>query len=165
MQRLWEASKDATPEDLQFQISELRAFCKPYTLANLEAARKRLQADYEYRTWPKIADWHKAILATMPVVPKTDPNDYPWVKRDREAEVIYNHEYKNTPLWLEMEYLNIESEYKNLMLQAIKNALRSGKDGHDCVLGEDWITYLRMKAERYKQGSMYRDQHPAELMN
>lgn len=155
MQRLWEAPKEASPEDRAFRIHELATFCKAYNMDQLQAARVWLTSNYEYQTWPKIADWQKAILAITPQK-KTDYKDLPWIKRDKEAAEIFDRVFRNAPLAEEMEYYLVFPDYKAAMLQMIVQELKAERDGYDAVLGNEYLDHLRKKGERYRAAAEYR---------
>jgi len=165
MQRLWSQPKGTNETDLRFRIEELTKFCSAYPAHRLEQAFKWMSTNYRFQAWPAIAEWKKALDSTQPIVTSNmSYNEMPWIKREKDAKFIFRHSYAQTPLAFEMETLGVYNDYERLMVQMIKSQLKRGEDGHSVVLGDDWVTYLRMKGDRFKAGQKYRDEHATELL-
>lgn len=154
MQRYWSAPQ-ADEATLDYQMREFRAWCGSYSAKQLRSAYDWLKENYTYKTWPKIADWKKAVYATAQKGTAETSEEKPWARMMKQAGRIADAEM-DSPLGEQAEHegwaRDLHAAYKRLAY----DALVKGRTTDNLVIESASIKFWRKRAASYRAAALYR---------
>lgn len=153
MQRYWSApAGDA--QTLDYQIREMVVWCRSYTPAQLRAAYEWLKENYTYRTWPKIADWKKAVNATVGPRKPDKQEKRSWELKMEQAAKISDAEME-TPLGRRALAEGWGHELRAAYRRLAYESLCKGKSVDHLIVDSRSLEYWAKKADSFRRAKDY----------